>query len=1208
MGVPFMSNENQAPTPRQRSPITIQGESQRSVVLTPTAELSELLDHAALINKQTPETFHYSLGALLLAFAYGKHGISAWFDSYISKVGVDVAAILSYEQFTGGAAGIQRLAVQPVDIDSLYPGGSRTATASALDWIERAKRFSEEQGRSWVGLRHMMGAVIFMPGFHEKELHGWGFARPRWAFEYLGFMEQKIPADFEFWKKVNERTFRPASNPSTYLLTWNPDGFPFLRFKEKAEEVKTRGRAELGWSTGNRTSVSVGDRVFLMRQGAEPRGLVGAGEINSGVTTEPHWDDDKRKQGQTYNRVLVDWHTLGETPVLRLDKLIARTGEADLWNAQSGGIEIPKELAKRLEAVWREVTTQTIVPLAWVDSDAVPVIGDLSAYQPSKHDSLEAATQAKIFATLLVAGDVQPPFAIGLLGDWGVGKTFFMRLMQETVASIAGKGARAERDSDFVSRAAQIEFNAWHYVDSDLWASLASHVFDGLSEELRGPNDSVEDTRRRIRRRIRSSQRERGEAAAAIQTAQTERRTAARELENKQAERVRMAANCESHRLKRVWEAVLRVKPDPTKPEQGNWPNVAELKDKAQRTAKRLGLTTAINSAEEVRRVHDAMRDLTRRGAGLAAAFSAAFTGNRVWISGGVLGLLLALVVCWPWILERIESSLGVLEKTGARLLAPLLQLMTIVGGAAIWATRNLKAISSAMGYLERIQVELGKPRIQLSVATKEEQDLKANLEKCDAEIATEQRRVEEADRQIAEAQAEIQRINAGGLVYDFLEGRVRDSRYLDRLGLISVIRQDFEKLGALLRDWRKHGPGDVGEAAPSDEHSRDARPIERIILYIDDLDRCPPERVVEVLQAVHLILAFDLFVVVVAVDARWLERSLNEAYNPRKAVADGSPAEEPMHRFNAHNYLEKIFQIPFTLPLMDEGGYRKLVVDIVTTPQMRAAAKAEATKPHGPGPDPAPATPGKEVPLELDQKSVGPGKKQLEGQEEQRQMERERREQEESEARKLEQEETHKRIEAMMLRDYEEKFIQALFRFIETPRLAKRFVNIYRLLRVRAATLEENFLTFIDREQGEYRAVLLLLAIVVGRAQVAREVLDCLHTAKGTSFRACLEKASGQYETERARLSTERIAQVKSDDTASLPSSRESRLVELKDATQEICGSIEALVTALNKLEGPSFDDRLDIYTKWASEVGRYSFRWDLKKDLRSSTPQRVR
>ena len=54
---------------------------------------------------------------------------------------------------------------------------------------------------------------------------------------------------------------------------------------------------------------------------------------------------------------------------------------------------------------------------------------------------------------------------------------------------------------------------------------------------------------------------------------------------------------------------------------------------------------------------------------------------------------------------------------------------------------------------------------------------------------------------------------------------------------------------------------------------------INRIVLYIDDLDRCPPDKVVEVLQAVHLLLSFPAFVVVVAVDARWVSQSLRIGY-----------------------------------------------------------------------------------------------------------------------------------------------------------------------------------------------------------------------------------------------------------------------------------------------------------------------------------------
>ena len=67
---------------------------------------------------------------------------------------------------------------------------------------------------------------------------------------------------------------------------------------------------------------------------------------------------------------------------------------------------------------------------------------------------------------------------------------------------------------------------------------------------------------------------------------------------------------------------------------------------------------------------------------------------------------------------------------------------------------------------------------------------------------------------------------------------------------------------------------------------------VHRIVLYIDDLDRCPPAIVVKVLQAVHLLLAFPLFVVVVAVDARWLAKSLEQHYG--ELLSTTRPPSDP--------------------------------------------------------------------------------------------------------------------------------------------------------------------------------------------------------------------------------------------------------------------------------------------------------------------------
>jgi hypothetical protein len=557
-----------------------------------------------------------------------------------------------------------------------------------------------------------------------------------------------------------------------------------------------------------------------------------------------------------------------------------------------------------------------------------------------------------------------------------------------------------------------------------------------------------------------------------------------------------------------------------------------------------------------------------------------------------------------PTLVEKIEAYFGVAKNTFNSALSPFLQILAIVSTAATWASRNLKSISSATGYLEQILQEIKEPRVKPATPSPKEVALKGAVEEIDARIASEKRRIEEADRQIAEAQAEIQRIDSGGLVYDFLEGRIHDSRYLDRLGLISVIRKDFELLGSLLETWRERGKKSADKKSQQAEYTWDTRPIERIILYIDDLDRCPPKRVVEVLQAVHLILAFDLFVVVVAVDARWLERSLNESYNPVRDTRDNHEFQETGHRFSAHNYLEKIFQIPFSLPVMEKSGYHQLVADMIATPKKQAERNAQRQEAErrrqgqqraqeqkddshaGPSSRTSPEDGRPAVPDQDDNEEKRRQRKEIEEQE--KKAEKQRRERD--------RQKTLQRIKAMLLHDYEEKFIMALFPFISTPRLAKRFLNIYRLIRVSAASNKIEFKKFIHPEQGEYRAVLILLAIVVGRADAAAEILNDLSGGESKKFTTWLRNSyKEQNKTDpppnsgQDGQSQESNAPVSINDTS-------IRTVDLRKAALGINQDLKGVIKYLNDHEGPKFDDHLAAYRKWTREVGRYSFQWHLK------------
>lgn len=75
-----------------------------------------------------------------------------------------------------------------------------------------------------------------------------------------------------------------------------------------------------------------------------------------------------------------------------------------------------------------------------------------------------------------------------------------------------------------------------------------------------------------------------------------------------------------------------------------------------------------------------------------------------------------------------------------------------------------------------------------------------------------------------------------------------------------------------------------------------------RMVVLIDDLDRCEPAKVVEVIKAVHLLVCSGRFVVFIAVDPNSLSKSIEAAYD--------------LENDRGLNYLEKIIQVPFRIPV----------------------------------------------------------------------------------------------------------------------------------------------------------------------------------------------------------------------------------------------------------------------------------------------------
>lgn len=85
--------------------------------------------------------------------------------------------------------------------------------------------------------------------------------------------------------------------------------------------------------------------------------------------------------------------------------------------------------------------------------------------------------------------------------------------------------------------------------------------------------------------------------------------------------------------------------------------------------------------------------------------------------------------------------------------------------------------------------------------------------------------------------------------------------------------------------------------------------PESRIVVFVDDLDRCLPQGALEVLEAMKLFFDLEGFVFVVGLDQAVVERSIDLKYR-----VENASGESGSYQVRGADYIKKIFQLPYAL------------------------------------------------------------------------------------------------------------------------------------------------------------------------------------------------------------------------------------------------------------------------------------------------------
>jgi hypothetical protein len=717
-----------------------------------------------------------------------------------------------------------------------------------------------------------------------------------------------------------------------------------------------------------------------------------------------------------------------------------------------------------------------------VDPDAggTPIVG-ADSDAPSGEDRLGLEQEIAALSALVATRDTNTPMSIGLFGNWGSGKSFFMLKMDEQIRQFRDV-AKADPTSPYCSSIVQLWFNAWHYIDKSLWASLGAEIFEGLAHAL---------TETQVKKEGRSQLDDaRTDLLIKREAAESERKQATEELERTRTEL--NAHNAGIDRIRRQTDREVEASLG-TPALAAEVLNVAtsqpEVKKALDEASRGLGLDEINERSSEA---SAQVTEILAIGSTWQSLWRSVREGGsaRWWIGAAVVaGVAILATPLFP-------IAVSWLETPARRLLSALTAFSALVAPALLIARRVTGLVNEARASLKtRIEQER-----QLQIETLEQAREPVVQKEAEDRAAVENstQRVKQIDEQLAQLQPARQFI-------DFIRQRNQSDAYTRHFGVIARARQDFEELTRLMKLMR--------EAPPDVKASADGiRPVERIVLYIDDLDRCPEKKVFQVLQAVHLLLAFPLFVVVVGVDPRWLLHSLRSnlaAFDDQTEKGEVDEDERLRWQSTPLNYLEKIFQIPFTLRPMADTGYEQLIDELTKPRQPSAHEEAPddggTIPPLPPEKVPGPPAPGAEVktvtpsvetvttPQPEVPTNVAPAPQAAAVVEHARQ--------------------THERL---TLNTWESGYMKLLFPLIPSPRAAKRFVNVYRLLRGVLPNEERTLLIGTDK-QGGYRAVLLLLGMVTGypveATVVIRELLERVKENGGSEeWWTMLDAIRGKY------------------------------------------------------------------------------------------------
>ncbi len=493
-------------------------------------------------------------------------------------------------------------------------------------------------------------------------------------------------------------------------------------------------------------------------------------------------------------------------------------------------------------------------------------------------DQLGVGTIAKALAETLLFKDLEPPFVLGILGKPGQGKTYFSNLMVEHIINIQKQPLDTLVRNTFAGHIYVVKFDAWTYSKGSIFSSLIYEIFKTLNEQLQFEEEMGD-------RILEAGEVSTLEVFRDLSTGKSEclqkhskhiRDTYFNVKKNgdRASERLLKVMNAgykhDQEELRRIKVEIGRIRSKRIQEQTRR--AVAEI----DRYVVEKATTRAVKRALEEKLIPEDDKSIDE----LIENFDTIADYNN----------LIKEIKKIKWWNYRFHFSnippFAWICSSFFLVLAGVLYL--IFKEAVVITLTGLMCLSfPVVGNFSAISNKLHPIIDQLENQATKNEDIEVGS--FDMEDVVELRSKEKKRNSIQNRSLALK----GRSLRDTIATKIDSKDYESNVGIVHKVQQDLQHLSDTMLKRR-----DTDILFP--------RGDPRIVLLIEDLDRCEPSVVVEVIEALQLLVKTKLFVSILAIDPRYATLSLEKHY---KGVLD------PRSALSGMDFMEKIIQIPFCLP-----------------------------------------------------------------------------------------------------------------------------------------------------------------------------------------------------------------------------------------------------------------------------------------------------